>query len=308
MFLLIFNQLIKMFLIMVLAYFCYKRGLINQAGSSGISNLLLLVVNPCLIFTVYQVDYDPALVRGLLVTFVLAALAHVIMIFFAHVLVSDKGNAEYAVERFALAYTNCGFFGIPLLNSVMGSEGVFYLSAFITVFNLLVWTHGLSLLTGSLSLKSVKKGLTSPMVICTILAMLLFFLRIRIPETLLDTLEYIADTNTPLAMMIAGFSLAQSDLRKIFLNRRIYLLSAVKLLVSPLAVLAVLVLLKNYVSTAVAYTVLIASACPTATTLTMMSIRYEKNYKYASEIFAFTTFCSVFTIPFVIYIADFFLM
>ena len=45
----------------------------------------------------------------------------------------------------------------------------------------------------------------------------------------------------------------------------------------------------------------------TATTLTMMAIRFEKNYKYASELFAFTTVLSIFTIPFIAFIAGFFL-
>ena len=66
MFTLIFNQLLKMLFIMLLAYFCYKIGLITQEGNRTLSNLLLMVVNPCLIITVYQTPYDPALIRGLI--------------------------------------------------------------------------------------------------------------------------------------------------------------------------------------------------------------------------------------------------
>lgn len=41
MFTLIFNQLLKMLFIMLLAYFCYKIGLITQEGNRTLSNLLL---------------------------------------------------------------------------------------------------------------------------------------------------------------------------------------------------------------------------------------------------------------------------
>ena len=61
MFTLIFNQLLKMLFIMLLAYFCYKIGLITQEGNRTLSNLLLMGVNPCLIITVYQTPYDPDL-------------------------------------------------------------------------------------------------------------------------------------------------------------------------------------------------------------------------------------------------------
>ena len=129
MFTLIFNQLLKMLFIMLLAYFCYKIGLITQEGNRTLSNLLLMVVNPCLIITVYQTPYDPALIRGLMISFAAAAAAHILGILMAHFLIPAGKNPEYAIERIAAVYSNCGFIGIPLINSVLGSDGVFYLTA-----------------------------------------------------------------------------------------------------------------------------------------------------------------------------------
>ena len=60
MFILIFEQLMKMFFILLLAFICYRRGLVDQNGNKTVSNLLLLIVNPTLILTVYQMDFDPA--------------------------------------------------------------------------------------------------------------------------------------------------------------------------------------------------------------------------------------------------------
>lgn len=305
MFVLIFNQLIKMLCILLLAFLCYQIKLLNQEGNRNLSNLLLMVVNPCLIITTYQTDYDSRLVRGLLLAFAAALISHVIGIVIAHFCISQKGNIDYAIDRFGAVYSNCGFMGIPLIYSVLGNEGVFYLTAYITVFNILTWTHGLALLEGNFSPARLKEGLLSPIVIGTFIGMLLFFFQFRLPEVLLDSMNYIADMNTPLAMIIAGLSVAQADLKKIFSNLRIYYVSLLKLVIIPLAVLFFLVVFR--IEYNVAYTILIASACPTATTVTMMAIRFEKNYKYASEIFAFSTVLSIFTIPFVAFIAEFFL-
>lgn len=303
MFLLIFNQLLKMLIILILAFICYKIKIVNQEGNKAFSNLLLMVVNPCLIITVYQTDYNAVLVQGLLIAFAAACFSHLIGILIARLLIRKESNPDYYLDRFGAVYSNCGFIGIPLIYSVLGNEGVFYLTAYMTVFNLFSWTHGLSLLKGRFTLKQLKEGLLSPMIIATLAAMILFFIQFKIPATILASMNYVADMNTPLAMMVAGFSVAQADLKKIFGNVRIYWVCFLKLFAMPL--LVILFLYVTHISHDIAYTTLIAAACPTATTMTMMAIRYDKNYTYASEIFSVSTILSIITIPLVAFIAGF---
>ena len=195
-----------MFFIMLLAILCYKIKLVNQEGNKTVSNLLLLVVNPFVIITTYQTDYKPELVRGLLISFGAAVLCHIVGILVTTLLIRPKGSTDANIERYNAMYSNCGFIGIPLINSVLGSNGVFFLSAYIVVFNLFSWTHGVVLMEKKFSWKNVRKGLMSPMVIATIIAVLLFSLPgFVFPEVALDSMNYVADMNTPLAMMVAGF-------------------------------------------------------------------------------------------------------
>ena len=107
-----------------------------------------MLVNPILIIMVYQTDYDPILVK--LFSFVAAFISHILAILVSKLLFRDKEDPNNMINQFAAVYSNCGFIGIPLINSVLGSEGVFYLTAYMTVFNILTWTHGLSLMKGSL--------------------------------------------------------------------------------------------------------------------------------------------------------------
>ena len=302
MFILIFEQLLKMFFIMVLAFVCYKIRLVDQNGNKTVSNLLLLIVNPILIITVYQTEYDPELVRGLLLSFAAAAATHILGIIISTLLIRPKAGADYCIERFNAMYSNCGFIGIPLINSVFGGNGVFYITAYMVAFNLFSWTHGVILMEKKCSLKNMKEGVLSPMFLSTIAAVVLFFLGIRIPSVVLDSMNYVADMNTPLAMMVAGFSVAQADFGKMLRNTRIYFVSFIKLILIPLLVIGVLKLMA--LPDAVAVTVLIGAACPAATTGTMMAIRYRQNYTYSSELFAMTTVLSVVTIPAVIFLSE----
>ena len=302
MFILIFEQLVKMFLILLLAFLCYRIGLVTQEGNKSVSNLLLMVVNPVLIITVYQTEYRPELVRSLLLSFAAAAAAHILGIILSTALIRPKSGDDYRIERFCAMYSNCGFIGIPLLGSVLGDTGIFFLTAYMVMFNLFSWTHGIILMEKRLSLKNLREGFLSPMVLSTILAVILFFLRIRIPAVLLDSMNYIADMNTPLAMMVAGFSVAQADIGKMCRNLHIYFNSAIKLVILPLCTVPMLMLFR--LPTDVSMTVLIAAACPTATLGTMMAIRYRQNYTYASEMFALSTILSLITLPVMVFIGE----
>ena len=76
------------------------------------------------------------------------------------------------------------------------------------------------------------------------------------------------------------------------------------LLPLPCSLPVLLPLLLLRLPTDVSMPILIAAACPTATTGTMMAIRYKQNYTYASEIYALSTVLSVVTIPVLVLIAE----
>lgn len=302
MFTIIINQILKMVLLLLLGVICYRLKFIDQAGNKMLANLLLMIINPALIFMALQVDYTPELISGFLLMTALAIITHLLAIFIARLLISQKENQNYAIERFSIIYPNCGFIGIPLIQSVLGSEGVFYLSAYLVVFNVFSWTHGVVLMQGKTSLKELKKGLLSPTIIACVLGLLLFFLQIRVPAVLADTLNYISGMNTPMAMIIAGVSVAQTDLNVMLKNKRVYLITFCKLLLIPTVVLALLTPL--HVPMVIACTLVIVASCPVATTCTAFCLRFQKNYKYSSELYAFTTVCSLFTIPLFVYAAE----
>jgi hypothetical protein len=302
MFVIIVNQILKMLLLMLVGCLCYRLKLIDQQGNKTLANLLLMVVNPVLAVTVLQTDYSSRIVAGLITSYVLALITHLIMIVFARFVIRKDGNEDYAIEQFSCIYSNCGFMGIPLVQSILGSEGVMYLTAYMTVFNILSWTHGVALMTGKASVKDLKKGLLSPMIVASVLGLILFFARIRFPAVISDTLNYVSNMNTPLAMMVAGISVAQTDLLGMLRRKRLYLITAIKLLIMPLFTLALLLVFR--VDSTVACTMLILSACPAATTGTAFALRFQKNYRYASEIYAFTTLCSLITIPIFVYAAE----
>lgn len=297
------NQILVMFLIMILGFLCYKLKIINHETNKKLSDFLLLIVNPLLIFNSYQREFNKELLYGLVVSFILAIVSHVIAIGAAWLAVRGKNKQDISLERFSCIYSNCGFMGIPLINSLYGSEGVFYLTAYMTVFNLLIWTHGVILMTGHRNKKDLLKTLVSPTFIAIIAGMLLFLLNFRVPQVLYRSMDYVASMNTPLAMIIAGVTMAQSDFKRVLFKWRIYLVVFMKQLAIPM--ILVLLYHKLPVDSKILTTAVLAAGCPVAAMGVLFALRYNKNHLYASELYSVSTVTALVTIPAIMLFAGF---
>ncbi len=291
-----------MLVLILVGILCSKTKIISQDTNRQLSSLVLQVVNPVVILMSFQTDYRPELAKNLLITFGLSAAAFIIMITVSYILVRSKPQRDTAIERFASTYSNCGFMGIPLMNALFGAEGVFYLTAFITVFNISVWTHGVILISGEKNLKQAIKVLYSPTIIAIALGIVMFFAQIKIPSVPAQALQFIADMNTPLAMLVSGITISQTNVIKLLKKPRIYYICLLKLIVIPLILMTGLTLLD--IDEKVRMTVLVAAAAPPAAMCTLFALRYGKNSLYSSEIFAAGTVLSVATLPAIVKVAE----
>lgn len=297
-----FSQISVMFIIVFIGAVCYKTKLIDEATNKKLSNILLNLVVPMVIFVSYQRDSSPELVKGLLISLVLAFTAHIFGILISAVLIRE-GRTDAVIERFACIYSNCAFMGIPIVDGIFGSEGVFYLTAYMTAFNVFVWTHGVIIMAGKQERKAMLKTLVSPTIIAIVFGLLFFIVQIRVPGIVLQSFDYIAALNTPFAMLIAGVTIAQTDIKKLLGKLRIYFVAGIKLLLIP--VLLLLIYSRFSIDKTVLTTAVLAAACPTAATGTLFALRYDKNALYASEIFAVTSLLAMVTIPIVMAFAEF---
>lgn len=317
----LFEQIIVIFIIIIIGVICYRTKLIDDTTNSKLSNILLMLVNPILIFMSYQRDLSKDLLEGLLISFLLAVVIHIVAIAISYILIRRKkkktiivdgirikkyiNNDDVEVERLSSSYANMGFFGIPLANSIFGSEGVFYVTAYVTVFNVFMWTHGVIMMSGSknLKFKDILKKLITPTFIAIILGLLFFVLQIRLPNILHQSLSLIGNINTPFAMLIAGVSIGGTNIIKLFTeNLRMYYSAFLRLLLIPFIIVLLFVWLP--INDMVKMVAIIMAATPTSTIGTLFTIKYNKNSALAGQIFAVTTLLCLFTIPIIIWIAE----
>ena len=290
-----FNQILTLSVLMMIGVFCAKLKMINEETNKQLSNLLLMVVNPLLIFLSYQRPFEQKLLDGLLLMMLLSTISFVINLVVAHLIYRNQAKDDYAIEKFGLIYTNAGFLGIPLINGVFGSEGVFYLTGYLTIFFIFFWTHGFIIMSGKKDFSAIKKALVSPPMIGILLGFIFFVLRIELPQVIYTPLRTLGNINTPLAMLVAGVSISGTNFAKLFKNKKIYAVCGFRLLLLP--ALTIIALVAFSIPTVILGTLIILAACPVATNIILFAYRYNRDNIYATEIFVATTILSMFTIP-----------
>lgn len=306
--LILVNQVFIMFLLILVGFGLYKLKMISDATNKQLTSIVLYVVSPALIIHTYQLDYDATQAYNMLLGFVLSTISITIAIGFSYVLYVKTKKESIRTERFSVIFTNCGFMAIPLMNALFGSIGVFYCNTYLTMFNLILWTFGIKLMNhhqDMMQKKSMKEWLRpflTPTMICIVVGLVMYFTRIKLPSPIAKTTEYIASMNTPLAMMVSGVYIAQSNLLSALKRLRVYYVAILKCFLLPLIVLGVLffIPLDNTLRT----TILISTSCPTAATTMLFASKYQGDVEMASNVFTITTLMSILSMPIVIFIAQ----
>ena len=195
---------------------------------------------------------------------------------------------------------------LPLANAVLGEEGVFYCSAVIISFQIFSFTHGIHTITKGMQGEKVKfdakKLILNPGVISVIIGLPIFLLSLKLPEIISSPINYIASLNTPVAMLIFGTYIANTNFKSIFKNWRIFGVALVKLIILPLLLIAAFRLVGITGSLLVALSV--SAGAPTANNTVMFSAKYDRNTGLASQTVAVVSFISIITLPVMIALAQ----
>ena len=287
----ILKQIIVMFLIMGMGYVLFKKGLITKDGSKTLANLLIYIILPCVIINGFITERTSEKIVELGISALMAFVFLIVSCVVSH-LVFKKSP----IDNFSSAFSNPGFFGIPLIVAAYSSESVFFIAAFIAFLNVGQWTYGAAVLKEEKVKVNFKTIFTSPFIIGLIIGLLIFFIQIPVPTVIKSTITAATNANTFIAMLILGTYLAQADIKQMFLTPKLYLVCLLRLVVIPaICMLSLFVIPDTY--TELATCVMIACACPVGSNVAVYAQLYGKDYPYAVEAVTLSTIFSVVTIP-----------
>ena len=292
------KQTVTMFLLAGVGFVMFKSGKITKEGSKSIGNILIYGSLPCMLISSFFIEKTQEHMIGLAIS---AALGFLLVLM--SILVGKLCFREDAIAKFAAAFSNPGFFGIPLILASLGSGCIFYVAGFIACVNLGQWTYGVAVMTGQKGGFSLKRLVTAPFAIAIAIGLAIFLTGIEVPGILKNSITAIKELNTPLAMFTVGIYLAQTDLKNMFFKKSLYSISLVRLLVIPaLAILLLWPLPASMLDMKIA--LFIATACPVGSNIAVYAQLHNQDYAYSVETVIISTILAIVTMPIMVSLAQ----
>lgn len=303
--LLLMQQIAQLFIVLLMGYVVVKAGLLKASDSKVLSVVFVYLVMPCVVLNAFQIDDTPQIRTGLLYSMGIAVGMHVV--FLALDAAFHKQLKMDAVERVNVIYSNAAALVIPLVQALLGSKYVVYSCAFVIVQLILLWTHASACLQGNTKLEW-KKILTNINLIAIVVGALLYLLHIALPTPIVSTLSSVGNMIGPMGMLLAGMSIAEVPLKKVFCTVRNYLPVAFRLIVVPIIVLLLLRVFhaSDWIADgkAILMTVYLSAITPSCATVTSMAQLYNRDAAHSSALYVLSTLLSIITMPLMIGLFD----
>lgn len=288
------NMQLSLFAIMLLGFFCRKKGMIDNKTRTALSDILINIILPCNIAMSFDMDVSGDLLRSAGIVFVAYMGVQTFTWLLSRVAFTKVPEDKQMVLRHGTITSNAGFLGNPITQGVFGNEGLLYASIAMIPVRIFLWSAGLSLYTKTDSKSVVKNLLTHPCVIAVFVGFGIMFAPFELPAFMVRTLNSVGGCTTAISMMVIGAILADIDLGHIEWGLLGYY-CLLRLIVIPAVSFVALSLLG--LAPMVTGVCTLLSGMPAASLTAVLAAKYGQNYSFASQVVFVSTLLSMITIP-----------
>ena len=288
------NMQLSLFAIMLLGFFCRKKGMIDNKTRTALSDILINIILPCNIAMSFDMDVSGDLLRSAGIVFVAYMGVQTFTWLLSRVAFTKVPEDKQMVLRHGTITSNAGFLGNPITQGVFGNEGLLYASIAMIPVRIFLWSAGLSLYTKTDSKSVVKNLLTHPCVIAVFVGFGIMFAPFELPAFMVRTLNSVGGCTTAISMMVIGAILADIDLGHIEWGLLGYY-CLLRLIVIPAVSFVALSLLG--LAPMVTGVCTLLSGMPAASLTAVLAAKYGQNYGFASQVVFVSTLLSMITIP-----------
>lgn len=288
-----------LYIIALVGVLADKAKIFTESTAKKCTDLLFYIITPGVIInSFFTTEFSKESATNLLISVGCGFLLHFVGIVLTLPFFRKGSPEENVIYKYGSIYGNVGYLTLPLTNAVLGSEGVFYCAGVVMAFNVMCFTHGIILMDTESKKFELKKLFLNPGVIGVVIGLPFYLFNIELPEIITAPVAYIDATQTPVAMLIFGTYLANSDLKSIFKKKKIFVTALIKLVLLP-AVMFVVYKLFGLTGTLIC-ALMISSCAPSANNTVMFSAKYNKDTGLASQTVSVVSFLSIITMPLII--------
>ena len=295
----VLNQVGILFIIMIIGFAAGKAGVIDGVGSKKLAGVMLYVTSPMMVLKSFFIEFSAEKLVNIVWIMGMGFLMFILAIFLSKLLYGGFPAEISPVLRFTAIFSNCGYMGLPLMKALYGDSGVFYGSFYIVAFHIVLWTYGFVMFGGQGSRKQViKRVFTNPSIIAVYVGMVIFIFSLKVPATITSAVTAVGDMTMPVSMLIIGAVISTAKFNTIFSDWRVYLSSAVRLILMPLIAFGLTRI--PGIPALPAVVLVTALAMPVAANTTIFSEMFNKDAVFASKSVSVSTILSILTIPIIV--------
>lgn len=304
-FLIMLKNVIVFVLLAVPGYLLVKGGVMTTKESGVISKVLTYVGLPFMILTsTLKVEFTKEFAAEMGLLFLFGLVFTFLMVFVTAFLSKGvRDEKKKGMMRFAMSFANNGFLGIPLATAVFLNTRpavVTFLVVLNIMNNLMLFSLGISIVSGDKSAIRLKKLLLNPVLLAFVAGVILNVsgLAAKVPAVG-EYSTYFSSIVTALSMVVLGIKLADVPFSKLFLNGNMYYVSFVRLIAFPVLSVALMFLLRTFlpISDDMILGVFIAFVMPTAGLASTFADQYGGDTEGAVVYTLGSTVLSVGVIP-----------
>lgn len=291
----VFSRVLSIFILVVVGFAARKSKILDGPMVKGLAGLILNVAIPFTIIASFDRSIPSSAMPDLLRMALWAVAIHAFGILFSWVLYRKTSVAERKVLTYITVFSNCGFMGFPVTESVFGKIGVMYASIFVIIFQIFIWTYGIYLFSGRSGKDQLMRAIINPGNISVVIGLTLWLLPFSLPDALTTAISNLSNLTTPLSMIVVGATLAEVPIKGILKGGALWFGTAIRLIAMPLAVFGIMSLFgfRDLPAKVAAF----LTSMPAAAQTVIFAERYQADVPLASRVVFLTTVLSAITIP-----------
>lgn len=243
---LVIEQVLTLFAFFAVGFALTKARIVKTEHTEILSKLLVYVFLPSNIVKTFA-KYCTLTYIGQNYTFILASIAVIaVLIISAHFLAKlmSKKKSERAVYEYSLIIPNFGYMGYTFAESLFGAQGLMNAMMFAIPMSVYTYTAGYCRLSGK---RVSLKNLVNPTMIALVTGIVLGLSGIGdiMPSGVYGFLNRASGCMAPTSMLLTGVVISEINLIETVKKLRVYIISALRLLVIPIAIGLALSLIGN---------------------------------------------------------------
>ena len=258
----IFEQVLTLFIFVVIGFTLAKSKIIKGSHAPIASKLLVYVFLPANIIKTFAKNCTPSYIANnyslilvsLAVIVVIAGISH----FAARLFTKEK--SEYGIYEYSLAIPNFGYMGYAFVGAVFAEAGLMDAMMFSMPMSIYTYTIGYCILSGK---KFSFKSFLNPTMTALVVGMIIGLSGLGniMPPLVYGVLDSASACMAPVSMLLVGIVLADFKIPKLLRDFRIYIITALRLVIIPVLLGVVLTLLGAPESSVRAAVILYSMPC-----------------------------------------------